>query len=345
MRNGNLFPAKPRVMTGAAVALGLMAYGIAAKRRGGAQEPPPESSSATLRRNWRKISTRVARGLLQGHISFVAAGAAFYGFLAIPAALAVLTSVSLLIFGASAVQFGVRPIAHITPPYVMNLLSDPHSQRTLTTGLLVSLAIDVGSIYSGAACILTALKLVYGEGNKRSFIDHQMTVLALTAITVPFMLLSLALLLVLPAVIDLAPLSLSAQKIILIARWPILLALFMILLATVNRFASHRTEQRWRWLSWGAALAAAVWILGSAILSIYVTDFVPLDQSYGGLGAIMGLLTWLNLTALAVLLGAQIDTEIERERAIGESPRPSTNAGEWMRSVDIPRGRFRPRRR
>lgn len=322
MRTDLLQPAaKPKVMAGAALALALTTYGILAKRRVGAQtvarEQSPAGSSATRKRDWRKISWRVAHDISQKHLTFVAAGAAFYAFLAIPAALAVLASLSLLIFDPGAVQRGIQPVQHVVPPYVLRLLSDPHSRTTLGIGLLVSLTIDLWSVLSGSSCMLTALSLVYGERRKRGFIDHQMAVLVLAAITVPFVLVSLILVIVLPAVIDLVPLSPLAKTAISVVRWPILAALFITVLAAVYRYAPHRAEQRWQWKSWGVVVAMVLWIAGSAVFSVFVTEFVPYDQTYGALGSIMGLLAWLNFTALMVLLGAQIDAEIEQQRQNG----------------------------
>jgi membrane protein len=265
------------------------------------------------KRDWRKILVRVARDTSQKHLTFVAAGAAFYAFLTIPAALAVLASLSLLIFDPGTVQRGIRPVEQMVPPYVIRLLSDPHSRQTLSLGLLFSLIIDLGSVHSGSSCMLTALTLVDGKGVKRSFISRQLTVLVLAAVTVPFMLLSLILILVLPEMIDLVPFSPLVKTAILVVRWPILMALFMTVLAAVYRYAPHRTEQCWRWMSWGSVLAMASWIVGSAVFSVFVVDFVSYDPTYGMLGLIIALLAWLNFTALTILLGAQIDAEIERE--------------------------------
>lgn len=307
----------PKAIAGAALALALTAYGIFAKRRVRrqpmAQEKPLKRPSEIPKRDWWNILRRVKENISQKHLSFVAAGAAFYAFLAIPAGLAVLASLSLLIFDASSVQRGVQPVEHMVPPYVIKLLSDPHARQTLGIGLLVSLTIDLWSVLSGSSCMLTALRLVYGERSKPSFINRQVIVLVLAAITVPFALVSLALIVVLPAVIDVVPLSRLTKTTISVIRWPILIALFMTVLAAIYRYAPHRAVQRWQWTSWGATTAMVLWIAGSAVFSVYVREFLPYDQTYGALGTIMGLLAWLNFTAFTVLLGAQINAEIEQE--------------------------------
>jgi membrane protein len=276
------------------------------------QEPARAESVAIAKLDWVGLSERIVRSVFQNQLTFVAAGVAFYAFLAIPAALAVLASLSLLIWDSSTILRGLQPFAHVIPSYVMKLLADPHSRQTLGIGLLVTLAIDLWSALSGGACMLKALKLIHGERAKPSFIHRQVTVLLLAAVTIPFVLVSLVLL-GLPAIIELLPLSPAAKTAISIVRWPILLGLFMAELAVAYSRAPHRAEQRWRWASLGAVVAMTLWIVVSAGLSVFATEFVPYDQSYGTIGSIIGLLIWLNFTAFMVLLGAQIDAEIERE--------------------------------
>jgi membrane protein len=247
-------------------------------------------------------------------LSFFAAGAAFNTFLAIVAGMTVLVSLSILLFGAETVQARLGTVQ--VPDYVMKLLSDPHSRRTLRTGLLISVGIDLWTVFSGSACILTALTLVYGEKNKRSFLHSQLATLTLAAIMVPFGLVSLVLIAVLPGVIDSLALSWFAKMVISAIRWPILVALFMTMLAAIYRHAPHRAEQHWQWASWGAVIATALWIAGSAGFSFYMSEFLSRDQSYGALGTVMLLLAWLDATAFIVLLGAQINSKIEQERLI-----------------------------
>jgi membrane protein len=302
-------------MAGAARALAMRAYGILANRRGRARGIAQQRSPAgpSTERDWRKLLLRVARDIWQKNLTFVSAGAAFNAFLGIPATLAVLASASLLIFDPLDVRRSIYPVEHLVPPYVMRLLSDPHSRQTLGVGLLASVTIDLWSALAGSSCMLTALSVVYGEKGKRGFINRKVAVLVLAAIMAPFVLVSLLLILVLPSVIDVVPLSPLAKTAISVGRWPILMGLFLTIRATGNRYALHRVEQRWRWVSWGAVIAMVLWIAGSIVFSVFVTEFVPSDPTYGALGSIMGLLAWLDFTALTILLGAQIDVEIERD--------------------------------
>jgi membrane protein len=294
---------------------GLPPSTISSRTRGIAEQRSPIEPNTKC--NWRKFFLRVARGVSQKNLTLIAAGAAFNAFLAIPATLAVLASLSLLIFDPLDVQRSVRPVEHLVPSYVIKLLSSPHSRQALGIGLLVSVIVDLKSVLSGGSCMLTALGFAYGEKSKRGFINRLVAVLVLAAITVPFVLVSLLLILVLPSALEVLPLSPLAKTDISVARWPILMGLFMIVLAAVYRYAPQRMEQHWRWTSWGAVVAMVLWIAGSIGFSAFETDFVPHDPTYGALGSIMGLLAWIYFTAFTILLGAQIDAEVERERQVG----------------------------
>jgi membrane protein len=123
---------------------------------------------------------------------------------------------------------------------------------------------------------------------------------------------------VLPAIIGLLPFGEFGKTVAAIVRWPILIVLVMVLLAAIYRFAPSRKEPKWRWVSWGAVIATVLWIAGSAAFSVYVSSFASYDKSYGSLGAVVVLLMWLYVSAFVVLLGAELNAEIERERELEE---------------------------
>jgi len=315
--------ADSKATRGALIALALTAYGIFAKRQG--QKPVAQASSApaasrtpaapwpsTLpKRSLWNILMRLKIDVSQKNLSFIAAGVAFYGFVAIPSAIAVLVSLWSFVSGPSATQRQVEAIQGVLPGAALRLLSEPHSSQALGISLLVGLLIDLWSVRSGSSCMLTAFDLAYGEKKQRSFVRRQLVVLMLAAMTILFGVASLALVVVLPAALDLLPFGSLGRTIISIARWPILVALIMTLLATIYRYAPESAGARWRWVSWGTVTATVLWIAGSALFSVYVSEFSSYDESYGALGAVVALLMWLYLSAFIVLLGARIDAEIE----------------------------------
>jgi membrane protein len=123
----------------------------------------------------------------------------------------------------------------------------------------------------------------------------------------------LALVAVLPAVIDLLPLASYSKLIASIVRWPVLVALIIVSLSAIYRFAPSREQARWSWVSWGAAAATVLWLVGSVLFSLYVSKIATYDKTYGSLGAVVALLMWLYLTCYVILLGAELNAAIEHQ--------------------------------
>jgi membrane protein len=98
-------------------------------------------------------------------------------------------------------------------------------------------------------------------------------------------------------------------------RWPILAGLAIVVLAIVYRFARARVSRKWQWLSWGAAIATALWLIGSIAFAFYVSEVGSYDKTYGSLGAVIVLLLWFYMTAYVILIGAELNAETERQAA------------------------------
>jgi membrane protein len=272
-------------------------------------------------RGWWDVLMRVKDDISRNNLSLIAAGAAFYAFLAIPSALTSLVSLYGLVFNPADVQRQIESMQGVLPGESVQLISGQlqnitsGSNSKLGIGLIVSLLIALWSARSGTSSMITALNISYGEAEKRSFVRFQMVALGLTAGVVLFAVVALALIAVLPAIIDLLPFGGFGKTLAAIIRWPILLALLMVCLAAIYRFAPSREEPRWRWVSWGAVVATVLWIIGSALFSLYVGKFASYDKTYGSLGGVVVLLMWLYLSSFIVLLGAQLNAEIEHQTA------------------------------
>jgi membrane protein len=124
---------------------------------------------------------------------------------------------------------------------------------------------------------------------------------------------------VLPAAVQLLDLGSGTKWLLLIIEWPLLLIIVMLGLAALYRYAPDRAEPQWRWVSPGAIVATVLWIIASIAFTVYVANFNSYDKTYGSLGGVIILLTWLYLSALAVLLGAVINAQAEKQ-----TPRIST---------------------
>jgi membrane protein len=118
---------------------------------------------------------------------------------------------------------------------------------------------------------------------------------------------------VLPAALQFIGLESSTQWLLLLLEWPLLIAVVMAGLAALYRYAPDRHPPRWRWVSPGAIVATLLWLLGSVAFTVYVSHFNSYDKTYGSLGGVVVMLTWLYLSAFVALLGAVINAQSERQ--------------------------------
>jgi membrane protein len=160
-----------------------------------------------------------------------------------------------------------------------------------------------------------------------------MTALALTLAAIAFILVAIAIVVLLPVVLNFIPLPGGTDLLVKAARWPILFVLTALALAVLYRYAPSRTQARWRWVTWGSALATVMWIAASILFSWYVANFGSYNKTYGSLGAIIGFMTWIWISITVVLLGAKLDAEMEhqttRETTSGQ-PKPLGMRGATM---------------
>src|SRR4051794_5188551 len=178
-----------------------------------------------------------------------------------------------------------------------------------------ALLVALWSARAGAATLVSAFNIAYRERETRGFLRHQAVVLAVTASVCLFGLLAFALVAVLPATVGVLPLSPGAGAAVTLARWPALAVLMAVALALLYRFGPCRSRPKWRWVSTGAVVATALWLAGSAGFSYYVAHASSYDRAFGVLGVVMLLLSWFYLTAFSVLLGAELNAEMERQTA------------------------------
>jgi membrane protein len=289
-------------------------------------------------RGWKQVVMRLGARISRDNLSIIAAGVAFYAFLAIPSALTALVALYGLAFDPQDVQRQIASLNGAMPGDAVQLIgqqlqavtSQPRS--TLGVGLIVAVLVAIWGARAAMSTFITALNIAYAEEEKRGFLRFQAAAFALTALAVVFAVLSIALIAVLPAAIDLLPFGKIGKTVASVVRWPVLLVLVTIGLAAIYRYAPSRNEPKWRWVSWGAAVATVLWIAGSALFSLYVGQFASYNKTYGSLGAVVVLMMWLYLSAFAVLLGAELNAELEHQTARDTTagrPKPMGHRGAW----------------
>jgi membrane protein len=287
-------------------------------------------------RGWRQVLRRAIRQSQQDNISLLAAGVAFFGFLALfPALIALVTLVGLVADPGQITQ-QVESFTAGLPQATRQLISDQltsitHSSGgTLTVGLVISLLVALWSASSGTSSLMTAVNIAYKEKETRGFLKLRAVALLLTLGTVVFLALTLALIAIVPVVLQAMPLGPLGTVLAQLVRWALLIALIIVGLAVLYRVAPDRDPAKFRWVTVGSAVAAVLWLLGSAGFSLYVNFFGNYNKTYGALTGVIVLLLWLYLTCYIVLLGAEINAEAElqtaRDSTVGK-PEPMGQRG------------------
>jgi membrane protein len=290
--------------------------------------------SAIPKRGWRDILLRVWENIDRDNVLIIAAGMAFFAFLAIPPGLTALVSLYGLLADPVDIEDQLTNLLGVLPPDAIRLVSHQlvaiaqNSSSTLSVSFVVSLVVALWSARSGTSTLITALNIAYKESEKRGIIEFNLVALALTLCAALVSAVSLVLVAVLPAVLDFIPFPGVATTVARLARWPILVILMMTAMASVYRLAPSRSYAKWRWVSWGAAAGAALWLAGSLLFSFYVEALAPYNRLYGSLGAVVVLMTWLYLSCIAILLGAELDAEIEHQTARDSTGDPEKPLGQ-----------------
>jgi membrane protein len=268
---------------------------------------------------WWQVTRRAFKESSADNVPMLAGGVAFFAFLAVFPALIAAVSLYGLIADPATVAEQLRSITSALPETAQPLIADQlnsvvsTSGGALTTGLVVSLLAALWSASGGTGNLMKAVNIAYDEEEHRSGIKVKAIALGLTIGAIVFVLLSLALVAVVPIVLDALQLGTVGRVIAQIVRWVVLIAVVIVALAVVYRIAPDRDAPRIRWVSVGALVAGLLWVLGSLGFSLYVNFFGNYNKTYGALAGVVVLLLWLYLTSYIVLLGAEINAESERQ--------------------------------
>jgi len=295
---------------------------------------------------WRDIALRVKDELTADHVSVVSAGVAFFGLLAIFPAIGALMSIAGLFMDPATIETQLEGVISVLPENAALILQEQARSVASNSGSGLGLAAVLGivlSLYSaskGMRTLMEGMNIGYDEEEDRSVIKNYAVSFALTLFLILGLLIALAFTVVVPAFLGNLGLPDLIVTLVEWGRWPLLAVLTMMGLAVLYRYGPSREDPEWRWVSWGSVVATILWIIGSVAFSIYVRNFGSYSESYGALGGVITLLTWLWLSAFIVLLGAEINSEMEhqtrhdtttgREEARGE--RGAVKADELGRS-------------
>jgi membrane protein len=272
-------------------------------------------------RGWKDILLRIYHNMSEHRVVAIAAGVTFYVLLAIFPAIAALVSLYGLFADpktisehlASASSFLPGGAIDIVGEQLQRLTAQPSERLGLT--FFTGLAISLWSTNAGMKALFDALNIVYGEKEKRSFIKLNAVSLAFTLGGLIFALLAIGAVVVVPIILNYVGLGQATALLISIGRWPVMFVAVAFWIAIIYRYGPSRDTPQWRWVTWGSACASFAWIVLSILFSWYAANFGSYNKTYGSLGAAIGFMTWIWLSAIVILLGAELDAEMEHQTA------------------------------
>jgi membrane protein len=285
-------------------------------------------------RGWWDILMRVKDEVSKDNLSVLAAGVGFYSLLAIFPALAAAVSIYGLVLDPHDVERQLSMVIGLIPEQARAIITDQLAaitskpRQSLGFSVLFALAFALWSASAAVKTLMTGLNVVYDEPERRGFISFNATALVLTLGGIVFGLIALSLIAALPAVVKFVGLPHKIETAILLARWPLLAIAVMFALAALYRFGPSREKPRWVWVSWGAVLATVLWLAVSAAFSFYVSNFGSYNETYGTLGAVIILLMWFYLTGYVVLVGGELNAEMEHQTAKDTTERRGAPLGQ-----------------
>jgi membrane protein len=272
-------------------------------------------------RGWVQIVKRAWAEHKADNMPIIAAGVAFFGFLSVFPALIAAISLYGLVASPDQVTRQIESLSAQLPDSAQALLRDQlinitqNSGGALTVSLIVSILAALWSAAGGTGNLITAVNIAYDEVETRGFVKRKALALGLTLGAIVFMLVTFALIAVVPIVLDALPLGIVGTILAQVVRWVLLLGVIAGSLAVLYRVAPDRDAPKMTWVSLGSVVVTVIWAVVSLLFSLYVDNFGSYDKTYGTIAGVIVLMLWLYLTCYLVLLGAEINAEAEHQTA------------------------------
>jgi membrane protein len=270
---------------------------------------------------WKDILWRTYTQIGDDRLLAVAAGAVFYMLLALFPAITALVSLYGLLADPATINDHLLLLQGVMPEAAIGIVKEQVTRLAQTSngalglGFFFGLALALWSANAGMKAIIDALNVVYDEREKRGFVNLTLVALSFTLGGIAFIIVALAAVVLFPLVLAWIGFESRSGELVAILRWPALLVIVVLALGVLYRYGPSRSPARWQWLSIGTVLAALAWLAVSALFSWYLANFGHYDATYGSLGAAIGLMMWLWLSVIVLLIGAELNAEIEHQTA------------------------------
>lgn len=285
------------------------------------------------KRGWLDIAMRVKNEVSRDNVSIIAAGLALYALLAIFPALTAAVSIYGLFASPDQIASHMQSFSGVLPADATKILQDQLQKlserpQALSLGLALSVLIALWSARKGMVALMAATNVAYDEREERGFFKQIFVSLVFTLGAVLGFLLVLLLAVAIPVIVNFLSIGRAAEIVVTVVRWAMLWLIAVLGMAVVYRFAPDRKEAKWRWLTWGSGIGATLWLIGSVLFALFVRTSATYGQTYGALGGVVIMLLWFYLTGYALVLGAEINSEMERQTKEDTTEGPKRPMGE-----------------
>lgn len=292
-----------------------------------------ETPSQIPARGLKDVMWRVWKSLTEDHVMLISGGVTFYILLAMFPALVAFLSIYGIFFDPATAVGQAQSLRGIVPPAAVDVIAEQLARltskqsETLTLGLILSLGIAFWSANGGVKAMIEGLNFAYSEREKRSFLRLNLVAFAFTFGAMALVLVLFLALAVLPAVLAVLRLGPVAEFLIRLVRWPLLLVLLGLSLTVLYRHGPSRRPPQWRWVTWGSAFATISWLVMSVAFTVYLERIANFNVTYGALAAPIGFLLWVWLSIIVIILGGEINGELEHQTAVDTTTGPAKQMG------------------
>jgi membrane protein len=272
-------------------------------------------------KGWLDVLWRVKSEVAADRITLIAAGATYYLLLALFPALAAFVSIYGFVADPVTIADHIAFLGGVLPSGGIELIETQlkslasQNEAALSVGFIFGLLVALWSANSGIKTLFDALNIAYEEDEKRGFIKLNALSLLFTLGAIIVGILFIVSVGVVPAVLAFVGLGSVTELLISLLRWPIIIIVSAAAISLLYRYGPSRERAKWRWVTWGGCLAAAVWLIASILFSWYLSNFADYNATYGSLGAVIGFMLWTWISVVILLLGAELNSELEHQTA------------------------------
>lgn len=285
-------------------------------------------------KGWKDVLMRVKTEVSEDRLSMISAAMAYYALFSFVPTISAVVLMYAWISDPSEIMGHINKISQFIPGDMQSILKDQlgslagKASSTLGIGAITSLLLALWSGSKAANSIIEAMNIIYDEKDERGFVKSTLLAIGFTLLGAVLAIAAIGVIVIVPAITNFIPVANKIAYIGTAASWLTLLALFTFFLSFVYRFGPHRKKAKWKWVSTGAVVSAVLFVVVSALFSWYAKEFGNFNKTYGSMGAIIVLMTWFYLSSFVILLGGEINAELEHQTKKDTTTEPEKPLGQ-----------------